>query len=112
VVDLKHNAIGVIEVSYFSNAVVVLDSMLKAANIELVSLHKKLGGRMVHSVVAGETSAVEASIQAAEEAKTIVGEKNVKVAVTISNPHPEIIKLLNMIEAHEAKRAEGAERQV
>ena len=110
---MKHNAIGVIEVSFFSNAVVVLDSMLKAADIELVSLHKKLGGRMVHAVVAGETSAVEASVQAAHEAKSAVGEKNVKVAVTIANPHPELIKLLNMIEAHEAeKENKNPERQV
>ena len=97
----KHNAIGVVEINFFSNAVVVLDAMMKAADIDLISNHKKLGGRMVHTVVAGETSAVEASIQAAEEAKAIVGEKNVKVAVTISNPHPELIKLMNMIKAHE-----------
>jgi len=47
--------------------------------------------------LAGETSSVNAAIEAANAAKSIVGEDNVKVAVTISNPHPEIIKLLNMI---------------
>jgi microcompartment protein CcmL/EutN len=94
---LKLNAIGVVEVNYFTNSVVVLDEMLKASDVELVSIHKKLGGRMVHSVIAGETSAVNAAIEAAENAKSIVGEKNIKVAVTISNPHPEVIKLLNLI---------------
>lgn len=94
---MKINAIGVVEVSFFTNAVTVLDEMMKASNVELVSCHKKLGGRMVHSIVAGETSSVNAAIEAANNAKSIVGENNIKVAVTISNPHPEIIKLLNMI---------------
>lgn len=95
--DLKMNAIGVIEVNFFTNSVVVLDEMLKNSDVEIVSCHKCLGGRMVTSVVAGETSAVKSAIEAAETAKEIVGEKNVKVAVMISNPHPEIIKLLNLI---------------
>jgi len=97
VINLKINAIGVVEVNFYTNAVTVLDEMMKASNVELVSCHKKLGGRMVHSIVAGETSSVNAAIEAANAAKSIVGEDNVKVAVTISNPHPEIIKLLNMI---------------
>ena len=95
--NLKRNAIGVVEVNFFTNSVVVLDEMLKASDVELVSFHSKLGGRMVHSIIAGETSAVNAAIEAANNAKKIVGEKNVKVAVTISNPHPEVIKLLNLI---------------
>lgn len=94
---MKINAIGVIEVNYFTNSVVVLDAMMKASDVEIVSCHKRLGGKMVHSIVAGETSSVDAAIQAANEAKDIVGENNLKVAVTISNPHPEIIKLLNLI---------------
>lgn len=94
---LKLNAIGVVEVNYYTNSVVVIDEMLKASDVELVSFHKKLGGRMVHSIVAGETSAVNAAIEAAENARSIVGENNIKVAVTISNPHPEVIKLLNLI---------------
>ncbi len=94
---MKMNAIGVVEVSYFANSVVVVDAMMKASDVEIVSCHKKLGGKMVHSIVAGETSSVDAAIEAANAAKDIVGENNVKVAVTISNPHPEIIKLLNLI---------------
>lgn len=94
---MKMNAIGVVEVSHFANSVVIVDAMMKAADVELVSCHKTLGGKMVHTIVAGETSAVNASIDAANVAGNIVGENNVKVAVTISNPHPEIIKLLNLI---------------
>ncbi len=94
---MKINAIGVVEVNYFVNSVVVVDAMTKASDVEIVSCHKKLGGRMVHSIVAGETSSVNAAIEAANATKDIIGEENVKVAVTISNPHPEIIKLLNLI---------------
>ena len=94
---MKRNAIGIVEVNFYTNSVVVLDEMLKASDVELVDFHKKLGGRMVHSVIAGETSSVDAAIDAANKSKQIVGENNVKVAVTISNPHPEVIKLLNLI---------------
>ena len=101
---MKGNAIGIIEVNYFSKAMVVFDAMLKAADVEIVSYHKRLGGRMTHGVVAGLTSDVEAAIDAAEESRKVIGKEHLKVAVTISNPHPEVIKLLNMIEQKEAER--------
>lgn len=96
---MKRNAIGVVEVNYFANSVIIVDAMMKAAEVELVSCHKTLGGRMVHTIVAGETSAVNATIEAANAAESIIGMDNLKVAVTISNPHPEIMKLLNLINA-------------
>ncbi|MGO5051654.1 BMC domain-containing protein [Lachnospiraceae bacterium LCP25S3_G4] len=92
------NSIGVVEVNYYSNSVVVLDEMLKASNVELASCHKKLGGRMVHTVVTGKTSDVNAAIEAAKLSVGKVGKENVKVAVTISNPHPEVVKLMNLLE--------------
>lgn len=95
---MKRNAIGVVEVNFFSKSVVVLDEMMKAAEVELVSCHKTLGGRMVHSVVAGDTSSVNAAIEAAEHAAGIIGAENLKVAVAINSPHPEVMKLLNMIQ--------------
>ena len=87
------NAIGVLEISYYSNTVVVVDQALKAAEVDIVSFHRKLGGKLCHAVLAGGTSAVEA-VQAAE----IVGADAIKVAAVINAPHPEIMKLLNMIE--------------
>ncbi|MEG1993179.1 MAG: BMC domain-containing protein [Acetivibrio sp.] len=95
---MKVDAIGVVEVNYYSNAVVVLDEMLKASQVELVSCHKRLGGRMVHTVISGKTSSVDAAIDAAQKSKAKVGDNNVKVAITISNPHPEVIKLMNLLE--------------
>ena len=91
-INLRQSAIGVLEVSYFANTVVVVDQALKAAQVELVSCHKRLGGKMCHTVLAGSTSGVE-------------------VAVTISNPHPPVLKLLNMIENHEAEKAAAGEEQ-
>ena len=88
------NAIGVLEISYYSNTVVVVDRALKAADVDMVSFHKKLGGKLCHAVLAGGTSAVEAAVQAAET----VGSDAIKVAAVINAPHPEIMKLLNMIE--------------
>lgn len=94
----KHfKAIGVVEITFFTNALIVLDEMLKAADVHLLACEKKLGGRMVSIIVGGDTSSVNASIEAALQAGNRVGEKNIKVAVTISNPHPEIRKLLNYI---------------
>lgn len=99
--DLRWNAIGVVEVTGYANTVVVMDSMLKAANVGIASFHRKLGGKMVRGVVAGEVSAVEASIDAAQGSKIRVGDENLKIAVCISNPHPEVVKLLNMLDALE-----------
>ena len=110
-INLRQSAIGVLEVSYFVNTVVVVDQALKAAQVELVSCHKRLGGKMCHTVLAGSTSGVEAAMEAARAAGRIVGEHNVKVAVTISNPHPQVLKLLNMIESHEAEKAAAGEKQ-
>lgn len=92
------DAIGVVEVNFYANAVVVLDDMLKASSVDIVSCHKTLGGRMVHTVVSGKTSSVNAAIEAAKNAEGKVGTGNVKVAITISNPHPEVIKLMNLLE--------------
>ena len=92
------NAIGVLEISYYSNTVVVVDQALKAAEVDIVSFHRKVGGKLCHAVLAGGTSAVEAAMEAAVQAAEIVGADAIKVAAVINAPHPEIMKLLNMIE--------------
>ncbi|MGL5256936.1 MAG: BMC domain-containing protein [Proteocatella sp.] len=91
------NAIGVVEITFFTNALIVLDEMLKASEVHLVACEKKLGGRMVTIIVGGNTSSVNAAIETALDTGERVGEKNIKVAVSIPNPHPEIRKLLNLI---------------
>lgn len=100
----RGNAIGVLETSCYANTVVVVDQALKAAEVEIVSCHKKLGGKMCHTVLTGETSAIQAAMEAARKSGRLVGDDNIKVAVSISNPHPEILKLLNMIDRHEKEK--------
>ena len=34
----------------------------------------------------------------------MVGDENIKVSVSIENPHPEVLKLLNMIDRHESEK--------
>lgn len=106
------NAIGVVEITFFTNALIVLDEMLKASDVHLVACEKKLGGRMVTIIVGGDTSSVNAAIETALDTGAKVGEKNIKVAVSIPNPHPEIKRLLNLIKQDtpkiEAAKAEEA----
>lgn len=108
------NAIGVVEINFFTNALIVLDEMLKSSDVHLVACEKKLGGRMVTIIVAGDTSSVNAAVETAIASGESVGEKNIKVAVSISNPHSEIRKLLNLItqdtpKTEEIKREETKE---
>jgi microcompartment protein CcmL/EutN len=98
VIKMNWNAIGIVEVTNYSNTVVVMDSMLKAADVKIASFHKGLGGKMVRGVVAGEVAAVEEAIDTAENCRGRIGPENLKVAVCISNPHPEVVKLLNMLD--------------
>ncbi len=110
----KFNAIGVVEINFFTNALIVLDEMLKSSDVHLVACEKKLGGRMVTIIVAGDTSSVNAAVETAIASGDKIGSDNIKVAVSISNPHPEIRKLLNLItqdtpKTEEIKREETKE---
>ena len=98
------SAIGVVEINFFTNALIALDEMLKASDVHLVSCEKKLGGRMVTIIVGGDTSSVNAAIEAVYATGGRIGEKNIKVAVAISNPHPEIKRLLTLAEDKQDKQ--------
>ena len=103
------SAIGVVEINFFTNAIIALDEMLKASDVHLVSCEKKLGGRMVTIIVGGDTSSVNAAIEAVYATGGRIGEKNIKVAVAISNPHPEIKRLLNLAEDKQDKQDNQAQ---
>ncbi len=94
-INSKYNAIGIVEISFYTNAVIVLDEMLKASEVTLVQCEKLLGGRLVSIIVGGETSAVQSAIETALEMGNRVGTSNIKIAVAIPSPHPEIMKLFN-----------------
>ncbi len=94
-INSKYNAIGIVEISFYTNAVIVLDEMLKASEVTLIRCEKLLGGRLVSIIVGGETSAVQSAIETALEMGSRVGKKNIKIAVAIPSPHPQIMKLFN-----------------
>ena len=85
-------AIALLEVQAMIAAIVGLDAMVKAADVQLIHVEKRLGGRLVTVVVEGEVSAVTAALQAGAVAAAEVGK--VKVCEVIARPHPDVMKFL------------------
>ncbi len=85
-------AIALLEVQAMVAAITGLDAMVKAADVQLIHVEKRLGGRLVTVVVQGEVSAVQAALAAGSTAAAEVG--NVKVCEVIANPHPDVMRFL------------------
>ncbi len=88
----KGQAYGFIEISGVVAAIDALDIMLKAAEVELSTWERKLGGRLVTLVVEGEVAAVEAAV----EAGCTRGIRKPCSWGVIANPHPEIVKIVEI----------------
>ena len=86
------NAIALLEVQAMVTAIVGLDAMVKAANVKLIHVEKRLGGRLVTVVVEGNVSAVTAALEAGVEAAQAVGK--VVCKDVIARPHPDIVKFI------------------
>ena len=85
-------AIALLEVQAMVAAITGLDAMVKAADVKLIHVEKRLGGRLVTVVVEGEVSAVRAALEAGAKAAGKVG--NVKCCEVIARPHPDVMKFL------------------
>ena len=85
-------AIALLEVQAMVAAITGLDAMVKAADVKLIHVEKRLGGRLVTVVVEGEVSAVSAALAAGAQAAGQVG--NVKCCEVIARPHPDVMKFL------------------
>ena len=85
-------AIALLEVQAMVAAITGLDAMVKAADVKLIHVEKRLGGRLVTIVVEGEVSAVKAALEAGAKAAAEVG--NVKVCEVIARPHPDVMAFL------------------
>ena len=85
-------AIALLEVQAMVAAIAGLDAMTKAADVKLIHVEKRLGGRLVTLVVEGSVSSVNAAAEAGRAAAAEVG--NVKLCEVIARPHPEIMKFL------------------
>ena len=86
------DAIALLEVQAMVTAIVGLDAMVKAADVKLIHVEKRLGGRLVTVVVEGSVSAVQAAAEAGRAAASAVG--NVKLCEVIAHPHPDLTKFL------------------
>ena len=82
---------GFIETKGLVAAIEAADSMLKAANVEIVG-KKIIGGGLVTVIVEGDVGAVKAAIDAGAAAAQKVGEL-VSVHV-IARPNPEVESFL------------------
>ena len=85
-------AIALLEVQAMVAAIAGLDAMVKAADVKLIHVEKRLGGRLVTVVVEGEVSAVQAAAAAGVAAAREVGK--VKLCEVIARPHPDVMKFL------------------
>lgn len=93
-------ALGFIEVSGVTAALVALDIMCKSAAVELVTWERKLGGRLVTLVVRGEVAAVKAAIEDA----TANGLKAPCAQAVIANPHEETEKMVALSASRLARK--------
>ena len=85
-------AIALLEVQAMVAAITGLDAMVKAADVRLIHVEKRLGGRLVTVVVEGEVSAVTAALEAGRIEAAKVG--NVKCCEVIARPHPDVMSFL------------------
>ena len=84
-------AIGMIETKGFVCLLEAVDSMLKAANVQMVGWDK-VGGGLVTAFVSGDVAAVKAAVDAGATAASKHGEV-VSVQV-IPRPHEELAGVL------------------
>lgn len=99
-------SLGLLEVSALGNAIICLDDMLKAAEVEFVATERKLGGRLVTVVVRGELTAVKAAIDAGAARAT--ADNCLKAQQVIARPHSEILKFLHLDEEEKTPNSEIA----
>ena len=69
-----------------------LVAAIEAADVKLIHVEKRLGGRLVTVVVEGSVSAVQAAAEAGKAAAAQVGP--VQLCEVIARPHPQIMKFL------------------
>ena len=103
-------SIGMVEVSGLGDAIIMLDDMCKAADVEFVATERKLGGRLVTIVVRGELTAVKASVDAGVRRATELG--SYKASQVIARPHKEILPYLHLDKPVKVPNSETAATHV
>ena len=85
-------ALGFIEMPNLTDAVEALDVMLKTADVAFVAWEKKLGGRLVTTIIEGEVAAVTEAVEAVKRG----GVGKVAASVVIANPHTETRRMVEI----------------
>lgn len=84
-------SLGFIEIQSVTAAIKALDTMCKAADVELVTWERKLGGRLVTIIIQGEIAAVKSAVECAVESSL-----KPCIHAVIANPHEEIRRILEV----------------
>lgn len=88
------NSIGIVEVTGSANAVLAVDQMTKAAEVEFISWETIFGSGRVTVFVRGDVASVTAAVEAVRENKAY----KVFASYVIANPHSETEKFLQRSE--------------
>ena len=89
--DVSGVALGLVETFGLAAAVEAADTMVKAANVTIVT-REQVGGGLITILVRGEVGAVTAAVEAAALAASSVG--RVVSAHVIPRPHDELESIL------------------
>ena len=91
----EQEALGLVETKGMVPAIQAADSMLKAANVKLVS-YENVGSTLVTVMVSGDVAAVRAAVDAGAKDAAAIGE------VTAFNVMPRPVKKLGkIVKAHD-----------
>jgi microcompartment protein CcmL/EutN len=88
---MRNEALGMIETKGLVGAIEAADSMVKAANVELIG-YEKIGSGLVTVMVRGDVGAVKAAVDSGCASAAIVGE--VVSKHVIPRPHSDTEKIL------------------
>lgn len=88
---MSNEALGMVETKGLIAAIEAADTMVKAANVQLVG-YEKIGGGYVTVMVRGDVGAVKAAAEAGGQAAQRLGEL-ISVHV-IPRPHTDLEKIL------------------
>ena len=88
---MAQEALGMIETRGLVAAIEAADSMLKAANVELIGT-EKIGSGLVSVMVRGDVGAVKAAVEAGGAKATKLGE--IIATHVIPRPHNDVEKIL------------------
>jgi len=89
--NLKQQALGIIETQGLAAILEATDAMLKAANVTLVG-KEKIGAAYVTVIVKGDVAAVKAAVDAGSRA--VGGLGKLIAAHVIARPHDDLVALL------------------